>query len=76
MFFFYCFSCLFARATTESDNLWCCEPNDMQKDEEVEFYREKFAGSQADRIVKAEAEAKKVTDKLKEAKISGFSCFL
>ncbi|KAL8542994.1 hypothetical protein ACS0TY_003761 [Phlomoides rotata] len=41
------------------------------KDEEVEFYREKFAGSQADRIVKAEAEAKKVTEKLKEAKISG-----
>ncbi|KAK6161743.1 hypothetical protein DH2020_005124 [Rehmannia glutinosa] len=40
------------------------------KDEEVEFYREKFAGSQADRIVKAEAEAKKVTEKLKEAKIS------
>ncbi|CAA0840020.1 Probable methionine--tRNA ligase [Striga hermonthica] len=38
-------------------------------DEEVEFYREKFAGSQADRIVKAEAEAKKVTEKLKEAKI-------
>ncbi|KAL8491784.1 hypothetical protein ACS0TY_023399 [Phlomoides rotata] len=37
------------------------------KDEEVEFYREKFA----DRIVKAEAEAKKVTEKLKEAKISG-----
>ncbi|KAK6161732.1 hypothetical protein DH2020_005113 [Rehmannia glutinosa] len=42
----------------------------IPKDEEVEFYREKFAGSQADRIVKAEAEAKKVTEKLKEAKIS------
>ncbi|KAL6527950.1 hypothetical protein OROHE_014900 [Orobanche hederae] len=40
------------------------------KDEEVEFYREKFAGSQADRIMKAEAETKKVTEKLKETKIS------
>lgn len=40
------------------------------KDEEVEFYREKFAGSQADRIVKAEAEAKKISEKLKETKIS------
>ncbi|XP_042010752.1 probable methionine--tRNA ligase [Salvia splendens] len=40
------------------------------KDEEVEFYREKFAGSQADRLVKAEAEAKKITEKLTEAKIS------
>lgn len=48
----------------------------MQKDEEVEFYRQKFAGSQADRIVKAEAEAKKLTEKLKEAKISGSFCFL
>ncbi|KAK6161741.1 hypothetical protein DH2020_005122 [Rehmannia glutinosa] len=28
------------------------------KDEEVEFYREKFAGSQADRIVKAESRSK------------------
>ncbi|KAL3619993.1 hypothetical protein CASFOL_034905 [Castilleja foliolosa] len=40
------------------------------KDEEVAFYSEKFAGSQADRKVKADAEAKKVTEKLKEAKIS------
>lgn len=57
---------------------YCCAPNDIQKDEEVEFYREKFAGSQADRIVKAEAEAKKISDKLKETKISGYSflCFL
>ncbi|KAL6532184.1 hypothetical protein OROGR_014154 [Orobanche gracilis] len=43
------------------------------KDEEVEFYREKFAGSQAERIMKAEAETKKVTEKLKETKISGSS---
>lgn len=42
----------------------------MQKDEEVEFYREKFAGSQADRNLKAEAEAKKITDQLNKAKIS------
>ncbi|KAL7098311.1 hypothetical protein ACP275_09G008800 [Erythranthe tilingii] len=40
------------------------------KDEEVEFYREKFAGSQADRKVKADAAAKKLTDKLKEVEIS------
>lgn len=43
----------------------------MQKDEDVEFYRNKFAGSQADRIVKAEAEAKKLADKVKETKLSG-----
>ncbi|KAL2463371.1 putative methionine--tRNA ligase [Forsythia ovata] len=40
------------------------------KDEEVEFFRVKFAGSQADRILKAEAEAKKLTEKFKETKIS------
>ncbi|KAL2455536.1 putative methionine--tRNA ligase [Abeliophyllum distichum] len=40
------------------------------KDEEVEFFRLKFAGSQADRILKAEAEAKKLTEKFKETKIS------
>lgn len=42
-----------------------------QKDEEVEFYREKFAGSQADRNLKAETEARKITDQLHKAKISG-----
>ena len=41
----------------------------------MEFFREKFSGSQADRIVKAEAEAKKMTEKLKETKISGFLSF-
>ncbi|KAI3459685.1 hypothetical protein Pfo_016348 [Paulownia fortunei] len=45
-------------------------PNNMQKDEEVELFREKFAGSQADRLVKAEAEAKKIAEKLKETKVS------
>ncbi|WMV36857.1 hypothetical protein MTR67_030242 [Solanum verrucosum] len=40
------------------------------KDEEVEFYREKFAGSQADRNLKAETEARKITDQLNKAKIS------
>ncbi|KAK9062551.1 hypothetical protein SSX86_019738 [Deinandra increscens subsp. villosa] len=43
------------------------------KDEEVEFFRNKFAGSQADRAdraVKEEAEAKKITEKLKDTKIS------
>ncbi|XP_042515610.1 probable methionine--tRNA ligase [Macadamia integrifolia] len=38
------------------------------KDEDVEFFREKFAGSQADRIVKADA-AKKVVEQLKKTKI-------
>ncbi|KAJ0702939.1 putative methionine--tRNA ligase [Helianthus annuus] len=43
------------------------------KDEEVEFFRNKFAGSQADRAdraVKEEAEAKKLTEKLKNTKIA------
>lgn len=42
----------------------------MQKDEEVELYREKFAGSQADRTLRVEAEAKKITEQLNKAKIS------
>ncbi|PHU18272.1 putative methionine--tRNA ligase [Capsicum chinense] len=43
------------------------------KDEEVEFYRAKFAGSQADRAdraLKAETEAKNVAEKLNKVKIS------
>ncbi|CAN1334374.1 Probable methionine--tRNA ligase [Linum perenne] len=40
------------------------------KDEEVEFYRSKFAGSQADRLERAEAEAVKVAAQLKKTKIS------
>ncbi|RZC78973.1 hypothetical protein C5167_003474 [Papaver somniferum] len=41
------------------------------KDEEVEFFSEKFAGSQADRKVKAdEADAKKMADQLKKTKLS------
>ncbi|KAL0013993.1 hypothetical protein SO802_001062 [Lithocarpus litseifolius] len=43
------------------------------KDEEVEFFREKFAGSQADRIVRAEAEAEKIAEKLKKTKVSDSS---
>lgn len=39
-------------------------------DKDVEFFRQKFAGSQADRIVKAEAEAKQITEQLKKAKVS------
>lgn len=42
-----------------------------QKDEEVDFYRKKFAGSQADRIVRAEAEAENVAEKLRKTKVSG-----
>ncbi|CAH9144022.1 unnamed protein product [Cuscuta epithymum] len=40
------------------------------KDEEVEFYREKFAGSQADRTLKLEEEEKRITEQLNKAKIS------
>ncbi|XP_009619836.1 probable methionine--tRNA ligase [Nicotiana tomentosiformis] len=43
------------------------------KDEEVEFYREKFAGSQsdrADRALKAETDAKKMAEQLNKTKIS------
>ncbi|KAL6977678.1 methionine--tRNA ligase [Sarracenia purpurea var. burkii] len=43
-----------------------------QKDEEVEIFRQKFAGSQADRVLKAEAEAKELVEKLKETEVSGF----
>ncbi|KAK1267693.1 putative methionine--tRNA ligase [Acorus gramineus] len=40
------------------------------EDNEVEFFRDKFSGSQADRIVKAEAKTKKIAEKLKTTKIS------
>jgi hypothetical protein len=45
----------------------------MQTNAEVEAFRSKFAGSQAERSSKAEAdaEAKKVADKLKGTKLSG-----
>lgn len=42
-----------------------------QKDEELEFYKNKFAGSQADRVVRAEAEAENVAEQLKKTKVSG-----
>ncbi|KAF5789999.1 putative methionine--tRNA ligase [Helianthus annuus] len=38
------------------------------KDEEVEFFRAKFAGSQADRAIKAEAEANKIAEQMKNSK--------
>ncbi|KAG7026096.1 putative methionine--tRNA ligase [Cucurbita argyrosperma subsp. argyrosperma] len=41
------------------------------KDEEVELYRDKFAGSQAQRIVRAEAEAEKLAAQLKSTNVSG-----
>ncbi|KGN61431.1 probable methionine--tRNA ligase [Cucumis sativus] len=41
------------------------------KDEEVELYRDKFAGSQAQRIVRAEAEAEKLAAQLKKTNVSG-----
>ncbi|KAK6914322.1 Methionyl/Leucyl tRNA synthetase [Dillenia turbinata] len=40
------------------------------KDDKVETYRQKFAGSQADRKEKAEAEAKKLADQLKNTKVT------
>lgn len=40
------------------------------KDEEVEFWRQKFAGSQADRKEREEAEAIKVAAQLKKTKVS------
>uniref|UniRef100_A0A0C9S8I2 methionine--tRNA ligase n=1 Tax=Wollemia nobilis TaxID=56998 RepID=A0A0C9S8I2_9CONI len=40
------------------------------KDEEVEYYRKKFAGSQADRIEQANAEAAKVAEQVKRTIIS------
>ncbi|KAK2993274.1 hypothetical protein RJ640_022113 [Escallonia rubra] len=40
------------------------------KDEEVEFFKQKFAGSQADRKDKAEAEATKIAEQLKRTKVS------
>ncbi|PIA51040.1 hypothetical protein AQUCO_01100100v1 [Aquilegia coerulea] len=40
------------------------------KDEDVESFRKKFAGSQAERIVKAEADAKIAAEQLKRTKIS------
>ncbi|XP_017700174.2 probable methionine--tRNA ligase isoform X2 [Phoenix dactylifera] len=43
------------------------------KDEDVEFFRVKFAGSQADRKVKAEADEKKIAEQLKRTKITGIA---
>ncbi|WOK94242.1 hypothetical protein Cni_G02944 [Canna indica] len=43
----------------------------LQKDEDVEYFMVRFAGSQAERILKAEADAKKITDKLQSTKLSG-----
>ena len=43
----------------------------LQKDEEVEQYRDKFAGSQAQRIVKAEAE-KLAAAHLEKTNVSGW----
>jgi len=45
----------------------------FQKDDEREFYREKFAGSQADRAVKAAVE--KAADELKKTKVSGHTLY-
>lgn len=41
----------------------------MQTNDEIEGFRERFAGSQSER--KAEADAKQMAEKLKQTKISG-----
>ena len=48
----------------------------LQRDDEVELFRQSFSGSQADRKEKAEADAKKITGQLKATKISGLVEFL
>ncbi|KAM2480152.1 hypothetical protein PS1_003812 [Malus domestica] len=40
----------------------------LKKDEDVEFFRKKFSGSQAERVAKGEAEANKMAEKLDETK--------
>ena len=71
-----CFYFLFCKLWWGFCGLWLIvtnfvKINVVQKDEEVEFFRNKFAGSQADRIVRAEAEAEKVAEQLKKTKVSG-----
>lgn len=51
------------------------ECSTVQKDEEVESFRLKFAGSQADRLVKAEADQSKVAEQLKNTKITGANLY-
>lgn len=48
----------------------------IQKDEEVEFFRQKFAGSQADRKLKEEADAKIVAEQLKKTKLAGLKFYI
>lgn len=42
----------------------------------MEFFRIKFAGSQADRKVKAEADEKKIAEQLKRTKIAGRNFYI
>lgn len=48
----------------------------IQKNEEVDFFREKFAGTQADRKLKEEADAKAVAEQLKKINIEGGNFFI
>jgi methionyl-tRNA synthetase len=48
----------------------------IQKDEEVEVFRQKFAGSQADRKLKEEADAKVVGEQLKKTKLAGLKLYI
>ena len=60
-----CITCLFVDSNLVKVCTW------TQKDEEVESLRKKFAGSQADRKEREEAEAVKVVAQLKKTNISG-----
>ena len=48
----------------------------MQRDDEVELFRQRFAGSQADRLARAEGETKKISQKLNETKIWSMLSYL
>lgn len=71
--FLFCCLLAFCPSLLQFDGLCCA-----QKDEEVESLRERYAGSQAERIEKGKADAKKIAEQLKSMKISGInsSCLL
>lgn len=54
-------------STVDSQKVFTC----TQNDDEVDFLRKKFAGSQADRKEREEAEAVKLAEQLKKSKLSG-----
>jgi hypothetical protein len=48
----------------------------MQKDEEVDYFREKIAGTQADRKHKEEADAIAVVEQIRKTSVAGCSFFI